>query len=59
MTNENAAAPTPHQKRRGPSGNSAITIATVVTDAATACPDGSDAPVVWTNASASGGRGRS
>src|SRR5436190_251285 len=56
MRIENATAAAPHAKRFGPSGNSAMTAATVVTDAATAWPDGKDPPLMWTRGW--GGRGR-
>src|SRR5207248_11036515 len=57
ITMANATAAAPHTYLRGPSGNSAITAATTVTDAATAWPDGNDDPLVCT--SDPGGRIRS
>ena len=45
---ENTTAPAPHQVRRLPAGTRAMTAATTVTDAAIACPDGNDAPLVAT-----------
>jgi hypothetical protein len=43
---EKATAAMAHQARHLPAGTRAITAATAVTDAATACPDGKDAPLV-------------
>jgi hypothetical protein len=46
---ENATAAAPHQVRRLPAGTRAMTAATTVTDAAMACPDGNEAPLVATS----------
>ena len=46
---ENVTAAAPHQARRLPAGTRAMTAAKTVTEAAMACPDGNDAPLVATS----------